>query len=321
MLLVLMTLLLQGRPAGAFDIIYPADGTFVTKSNYFIVMVGTDPPIDGLTVEINGIESDVFDIAAPGYQDLFGDKFIGEPFFDPGVNEIVVKGFSRGMIVNNAQANVYFAHKPWDIPPEGYSPFVMHVPKTEAFCGTCHNVQPTVDEFETTDTKVNACATCHVRLTNFDYVHGPAGVFECSSCHDYSDNSPKYQVVNADALCLDCHADMAETIAEKTHVHGPVEIGQCLICHDPHASNEVAQIVTPINELCTACHEGQSTGKHITTAFSSKIHPVSGVKDLSNPSRELVCSSCHNPHASNSEKLFVNDYPNSFALCQHCHDK
>ena len=39
----------------ALQIIYPLDGTYVTKSKYLIVKGGTDPMLSGISIDINGV--------------------------------------------------------------------------------------------------------------------------------------------------------------------------------------------------------------------------------------------------------------------------
>jgi predicted CXXCH cytochrome family protein len=95
-----------------------------------------------------------------------------------------------------------------------------------------------------------------------------------------------------------CHADMAK----KRYVHEAAPDGfSCTECHGMtneavHAFKLVAEGVA----LCYECHEDKATWQHVHS-----------------PVEEEECTSCHNPHQSDFDKLLVQD-PSE--LCYECHD-
>jgi predicted CXXCH cytochrome family protein len=96
----------------------------------------------------------------------------------------------------------------------------------------------------------------------------------------------------------------------------------CTVCHNPHAANAASLLVDPVGKLCTSCHEKQSSGKHVMAGFSTgDDHPLRGRADPVRTSRELSCVSCHNPHSSSQQKLFVNEQAGTDSVCRQCHKK
>jgi predicted CXXCH cytochrome family protein len=315
---------MTGVPVAALELVYPADGTYVPKSDYLVIKGGGKPLLDGLSIEINGIKSEVFDITSEKYRAAFGDFLIVEPDFDPGENLIVLEGYVAGRMTDKVSAKVFFLKDPTEAPPGAYRPYVMHLPEREALCAQCHNMAPTASSLAGVAAPVNPCASCHARGLNRKHVHGPAGVYQCTYCHDEKSTPAKYQVKpQADiSLCGDCHSDKVADFRKNKFIHGPIEAGMCLVCHDAHATNEVAQLIMPVNELCLGCHQGVDSDVHVLRGISSgKSHPLKGDVDPSNPGRSLSCASCHNPHGGMSKKLFVRDVTDRMLLCRVCHQK
>jgi predicted CXXCH cytochrome family protein len=54
-------------------------------------------------------------------------------------------------------------------------------------------------------------------------------------------------------------------------------------------------------------------------SFSTEGHPTRDRQDPVRIGKELTCSSCHNPHASNSPNLWAFDVQSTFELCVKCH--
>jgi predicted CXXCH cytochrome family protein len=104
-------------------------------------------------------------------------------------------------------------------------------------------------------------------------------------------------------LCLVCHTDFTKPAKSK---HGPVKMG-CNNCHQkvegkthPDQKGSI-RLTQEMPGLCFNCHD--------EALFKAKaIHaPVAA-----------GCTSCHNPHQSNTSKLLVKDIP---GLCYNCHDE
>ncbi len=308
-------------PALGLEMVYPEDQTWISRSNFLIIKGGMQPRVDQMTVEINGTKSDLIDMSSAEYRATFGDLLILQPEFDPGKNQIAVQGYAEGKQVAETRANIYFLADPQASPPDGFRPFLLHLPEKEKICAPCHNMSPDKTALAAAGPQ-NPCASCHARKLNQSHVHGPAGVWSCTYCHQPDSRPSRYQPRQGDAeICNECHADKVREIRTNKFLHGPVEAGMCLICHDPHASAEIAQLPVPINRLCLSCHAQVGKGTHVLRGVSGKGHPLDRVADPSRPSRIMSCTACHNPHGGASEVYFQGGHTARFALCGSCHKK
>ena len=111
----------------------------------------------------------------------------------------------------------------------------------------------------------------------------------------------------AEIDCNKCHASL--TVRMKV-IHAAIPMG-CPSCHSgiaeankvPHRkTNTITKGLSAEQpELCYSCHD--------KAKFTKKtVHAAVG----------MGCSGCHNPHASNNNKLLVAAVPD---LCFNCHDK
>jgi len=106
------------------------------------------------------------------------------------------------------------------------------------------------------------------------------------------------------------------------------------------------------NALCLECHGPDAApakleSEHLVTIFGGKVklpedyfsrvsvlplkygaghpvvgHPVSDLKDPTDPSKivtPMTCLTCHQPHSSAQADLLVNDQANNQAFCKTCH--
>jgi predicted CXXCH cytochrome family protein len=308
--------------ANALEILYPEDGTYVQKSNYLVLKGGTDPMLSGMSIEINGVKSDVIDLTSEAYIAAFGDMLVLEPIFDPGVNVIVVEGYLGGERMAVARSEVYFHDRYDQAPPTDFSREQFHLAEREAPCASCHNMSPTQADFRMRDARNHPCGSCHARMLSKAHVHGPAGVYDCTYCHDLESRPYKYQARSGDGnVCMECHEDKAEAVRSSEFVHGPLEAGMCLVCHDPHATDQPSQLVMPAYELCSGCHENVTKEPHVTRGSGGKPHPLRGVVDPTGDGEDLSCISCHDPHVGKVASLFKWGIESRFAMCGKCHNK
>ena len=319
LLLLIGLLLFSGVSAKAWavEILYPQDGTYITKSNYLVVRGGGDPLLDGVMIEINGVKSELVDLRGEQYRRLYADKLVVEPIFDPGENTIVVEGYLQGELVDSSSASIYFLADETKAPPTNYRKEVFHQAPREVVCAPCHNMQPSKVQLQDPTTN-NPCASCHARMLAKAHVHGPAGVYECSYCHDAESQPEKYALrLDAGALCLECHEEQNS----MPLLHGPVDAAMCTVCHNPHASDQSAQLVTELNQSCLSCHEGLIGKPHVIGAMSATAHPLEGPENPREPQKKFNCSSCHDPHGGQFDKYFVGEVQSAMALCAECHKK
>jgi predicted CXXCH cytochrome family protein len=304
--------------ADALELIWPLQGTYVTKSNYLIIKGGRDPFLDGLSIEINGVKSDVIDLRGEEYRALFADKLVVEPIFDPGENLVIVEGFMNGERMVTKQMTIFYLADRSSPPPAGYTKAVFHLAGQEAPCRECHQL-PTADA---SSVDQSSCASCHARMLNEAHVHGPAGVFECLYCHDAGSAPLKYQPRAGDAtVCTECHDDQLQVSETQKYLHGPLQTGMCLVCHDPHASAQPGQLVVEVSSLCLSCHAAVADSPHVTSGTSGASHVLQGPSNPMDPTKPFGCSSCHDPHGGASESYFVGGVEGRMNLCVLCHKK
>ncbi len=170
---------------------------------------------------------------------------------------------------------------------------------------------------------VEACKTCHEDIyNNFDSTahfkttkgdgHG------CESCHgpaaqhiagggDVSKiiRFDKLTRSEANARCLNCHAQKHEQRRFATSAHANNDVG-CLDCHSPHhAAQPEALLIKQQSELCFGCHTAAKA------EFAKPYHH--------RVEEGLVqCSDCHNVHGSNALRQ-VRTSVNGDEACVKCH--
>lgn len=161
------------------------------------------------------------------------------------------------------------------------------------------------------------CYQCHERsaknYSGYKYVHGPVIQAECNMCHNPHGSDLEHLLQKDIAgLCLECHGKQNMLISPN--IHRPLTEKGCTGCHDPHGSNFPYFLESEIKDLCLKCHPKTDKQKnnHPVTR-----HPVSGAKDPAEPGRKFSCISCHDPHASEFDKLLPEN--EVMMLCIHCH--
>ncbi len=104
--------------------------------------------------------------------------------------------------------------------------------------------------------------------------------------------------------CLQCHPDLRE----HKVIHPALDMG-CTACHAgldvsdiPHkVTNGVTKgLMAEPPDLCFNCHD--------QGMFSKKSR---------HPALDMGCTSCHDPHSSDNEKMLISSPPD---LCYNCHD-
>lgn len=182
----------------------------------------------------------------------------------------------------------------------------VHGPITVGGCNPCHDFGSKPHRYDVVEQGANLCYSCHDQIREKiakPYTHGPVSLGLCTVCHSPHSSPFKYQIRNAlGDLCLSCH----ESLKPKTSMasqHAPFRNGRCSSCHDPHSSNNPKYFLREVGEgLCRLCHNEK-------TGFERHKHPVGRapkftVKGMTlDEAGNLTCFSCHDPHASNSERM------------------
>ena len=214
---------------------------------------------------------------------------------------------------------------------------ILHGP-TATDCTSCHEPNgkehPLEDEASFTLYAEGAalCYSCHTELEaehSLKYVHKPVKNGECTECHEvHSSNDPKLIFAQAPDLCFFCHNELEDGRDKAKSVHtASFEGDACLICHTPHASKVKRLLLGKNRDLCLSCHnkiiekEDGSILANIEKRLTESSHQ--------HPALKKRCTSCHNPHFSERERLFQENFTlgnyvegieENFALCFQCHD-
>ena len=209
---------------------------------------------------------------------------------------------------------------------------IVHPPVQNGPCTACHNPHGSSVVMFLSKKLPDLCVDCHgnigKKLAGVKYPHKPlTAAGGCVSCHSAHYAKAK-GLLAADQMtvCLNCHGkdnlgtpplkNIKTQIAGKKYLHGPLKNGDCKACHDPHGSDNFrllrggypATLYAPYTEgaygACLGCHEKnllRFADTTIYTNFRNGNRNLHYVHVVSNKGR--TCRICHEPHASNGEKL------------------
>lgn len=196
----------------------------------------------------------------------------------------------------------------------------VHGPINVGGCFSCHP-----SDFSDTDEGNNLldeelCFSCHTDAAEYaqrDFLHGPLNVGACTSCHNpHAADFPFSLNYPIPDLCFFCH-DTFYDASDGGSAHSPAADGDCIICHDPHGSESGFSLKKGgVPRLCISCHNENM--KNHTHPYEGK--PGRRIKlppnILLDSEGNWTCTSCHNPHASESRHLLVTDRERT---CTQCH--
>ncbi|MBI5663576.1 MAG: hypothetical protein HZC49_00595 [Nitrospirae bacterium] len=330
---IVVLLLASGLPAEegrqVLSVNYPPDGTIM---EFGIISISLSVPkgsADSIRILINDREK----------LKLVPDREV-ECFSVPltvGVNRINITAEKEKSVAGNISLNVFRRsdlESLYKNPPPGFQKDYFHMKNREQ-CVACHVLKPAAADKKPVSVSAfpaeklrrgdmpaadSTCYSCHKSLVSYPFTHGPSAVWSCLSCHDPA-ASPTYAVRKPDTkVCFGCHIEQKEKWERRKYFHGPFTIGNCTICHSPHASDNPSNLHKPIWDLCNNCHMDKGSGRHIVAAVGgSYFHPTSGKRDPLRKDKELSCVSCHDPHASDSPRLWRLNVGSGFELCRKCH--
>jgi len=213
---------------------------------------------------------------------------------------------------------------------------VVHPPVKEGPCSACHNPHGSPVAKLLKKKMPELCVGCHdkigKKLAGVKVPHKPLQQEgSCANCHSAHYSQDKGLLLFDEmATCLRCHDkdnlgtpplhNIKKDLAGKKYLHGPIEMGECKACHDPHGSDNFrmlrgsypSDIYAPYKEgvydACLACHEKNLLRFAETTIYTGFRN---GNRNLHyvhvNNRKGRTCRVCHEPHASNGEKLISNE--------------
>ena len=177
-----------------------------------------------------------------------------------------------------------------------------------------------------------ACLDCHKKDIT-DFLTTPMGKvllqhprdakeqLGCESCHGpgkqhaesggdergaliYFSKKTKTPVAERNAACLQCHEKTARMLW-KGSAHESRDVA-CTDCHNVmHPATETGSLAKPsVMQTCARCH-------------ATQVAKVTHYSHMPIAQGKMECSSCHNPHGSQNEKLLVATSVNE--VCYSCH--
>jgi len=328
---VISVLLCLGAEAAEspLTINYPPDKTVREYDLLGVSLNVSIGSVNRITVKVNGKERAVI------IPVIITECFIVS--LEPGVNRVEITGYRDENVVESLTREVFRRSdliSEYVKVPSDFKIDYFHMEKRR-FCAKCHVMEPSIydtkpispatfvaEKFDNIAViaATSTCYSCHRKIMSAAYVHGPASVWSCLSCHD-SETIPEYSVKKPDTeLCYSCHTEQKKDWLSKKYLHGPVNIGKCTICHSPHASKNSFNLFKSTWDLCVNCHAEKADGVHVIgdTMFKEG-HPTRDREDPIRVGKELTCASCHNPHASNYPHLWAFEVSDLFELCKKCH--
>jgi predicted CXXCH cytochrome family protein len=181
----------------------------------------------------------------------------------------------------------------------------VHGPITVGGCSPCHDFGSQPERYKLISTGSELCYSCHeTKESQFarDYIHGPLAAGICSICHSPHASNEKYNLRQPQGqMCLSCHSQIKE-FTFWSNQHLPFRDGKCTGCHNPHSSDSPKFFLHESgNELCLLCHDELSMEEHRHPVGTVPVHTFPGIKLTEEG--ETMCSSCHSPHATDTEFL------------------
>jgi len=176
------------------------------------------------------------------------------------------------------------------------------------------------------------CTSCHDAHGSdtagilFNTVHAPVAGRRCGQCHNPATAAEPFAARRPGfELCRGCHGAMVNEALARARVHWPLaDQTGCLNCHEAHASRQKKLLDVPEAALCGRCHRDTverqarlAAREQEERAATSKSRSEKGAL-THQPVQEGSCSTCHQPHASDS--AFLMRQASIVEGCGSCHD-
>lgn len=212
---------------------------------------------------------------------------------------------------------------------------IVHPPVKIKPCTSCHDPHGSSTALLLGKKMPDLCTGCHVtvgkNLAEAKVPHKPVQQEgSCGICHSTHFAKAKRLLTGDEkSVCLGCHdtdklgtpplKNIRKELEGKKYLHGPISKGSCSACHDPHGSDNFrmlkgkypAALYEQFKEkegtydLCLKCHEKNMLLFAETTLYTKfrngnrNLHFVHVVGKR----KGRTCRVCHEPHASDGEKL------------------
>ncbi len=141
--------------------------------------------------------------------------------------------------------------------------------------------------------------------------HGPGRAHSESDEGEVKIGTPADLVARkADAVCLSCHEGDRTRLYWRGSSHQMADVS-CVSCHSAHAGFQDMLRTASEGETCFTCHPDQRLSQ-----MKRSRHPLNDSTRFDGQG-DMTCSSCHNAHGTQSEKLIAANTIND--KCYECH--
>ena len=174
------------------------------------------------------------------------------------------------------------------------------------------------------------CKACHeATVESFALnTHGKSAKFmegarsaSCETCHTNSakhvESGKKEDILSPakmssreiNSSCLQCHSQDKHTFAWKGGKHDRKDVN-CLSCHSQHHSKSEEKLLArpTTEETCLSCH---------TSVRKAQFQRSTHLFRTEHRNMKVGCTSCHNPHGGDGDKMLVDTTVNN--VCYGCH--
>jgi DmsE family decaheme c-type cytochrome len=117
----------------------------------------------------------------------------------------------------------------------------------------------------------------------------------------------------ASEACLSCHDGNLAQRYWQGSAHESQDV-DCLSCHNIHNGHDSLLQTRFEPDTCYECHVEQRA-----YAYKRSKHPLRDSSHSKNQQAKMNCSSCHNSHGSQSDKLIAANSVND--MCYECHQE
>lgn len=177
-----------------------------------------------------------------------------------------------------------------------------------------------------------ACAGCHAEKVDafkasphglrLQAIKGVEADKACETCHGAGSahaagdtaaifNPAKAKGDKASETCLSCHAGQKSRMFWGGSAHDGKAGTSCVSCHKVHGGHKGLLAKPTELETCASCHRDVKA-----LMMKRSTHPVRDASAKDGQGK-MGCSSCHNPHGSQAEKLMAGKSVND--TCYACH--
>ncbi len=172
------------------------------------------------------------------------------------------------------------------------------------------------------------CLDCHEdKEVSFGRsIHSKAGFWAngeavtCETCHgaggEHAESDGQVLLTlraDAAAACTSCHEGNLAQRYWQGSAHDLQDV-DCLACHSIHDGFDNLLLTRAEPDTCYECHVEQRADM-----FKRSKHPLRDSTHRGGQRAKMSCSSCHNPHGSQSDKLIAANSVND--KCYECHQE